>query len=1124
MSQVVADVHIRLAGPLEVTAGGTRFDATAFPGRQGRLVFAALALARGPVDRNELADILWPNQLPSSWTRDLSAVISKLRAQFTGVAEVATGSGRWYAIEFPPATTIDVEEATVALERAERDRATGEHASALQDAERAAAILAEPFLAGDDSAWADDRRDEMRTALVRALVLRAEVLGEMAAPGAVTAAQALVELEPEREASHVQLMRAYLALGDRVEALRAYERLRRMLADDFGLFPSAAADQLMYLALGPEDAPASPPAPLPLPTPVVDARRTAIVGRDAELAQIDALFAPDATARIAVVVGPAGIGKSRLACEAAAQAHESGFVVVFGACSDDRTTPYRVIVDAFGSFRLAPGIDEDAALLADDVVRLLAGQDADPTPGRARTDIFAAVANALSRFTEQHVLLLVVDDVQWADTASAQLLENIVAVVPGVRVLATARSDDGHSEHVGSMLARLRTKDGAFSVPVGGLSVTDVAAALREHGAGDVDAALVHAVHRATGGNPLYVREVGRHLAVAGRPTLTADVPLLEAIGLPRGLAELIDANLARLGAPARRMLEVCAVIGGSIELGVLARACALPEADLAAAIDVTRRAGVLVESPADATALRFDHPLVREVLLHSLGSARRAQIHQRVAEAIEAYHHNDVDRFSAELAHHLAAAANVGSARDAMEFAARAGERANTVCAYDEAAHWFAHALRLARARGDDPATTARLLTALGDAQNHAGDAAAAQVTLFEAIDVARAAQDTEQFADTVLGLGGVLVDEGFEGGAVDDRLIALLHESIGTLPTSSPLRARLLVRLASELHFAGDRAECLALCDEAERVVRDLDAPEALAAVLAARHYALYGSPDVPARIALLNEIQALRTRLKPHSRWARDYLELGDMDAVEASSARHERLIATEAIASERYYPAVLRSTLAALRGEFDVAEATAGEAAEVGRAASRGPLAVAGVWAAQIFAVRLFDGRLAELGDLVDASADATPTRPIWRAAAAFIQLELGDRERAALHYRQVRAHGLSRLPDTVDRPVTLGLLAWVAADVGSLADARELRRQLRPYRDFLLVLGTAAASACAGPASYPLAMLEARLGNHDAASALLAEAEQCTVRIGAVPWRDRIRREKQRMQSAEPVTA
>jgi hypothetical protein len=690
-------------------------------------------------------------------------------------------------------------------------------------------------------------------------------------------------------------------------------------------------------------------------------------------------------------------------------------------------------------------------------------------------------------------------------------------------VIATARTVDAEAADVGAMLARLRTTDRAVFIPLTGLDLADVAAALGEHGVHAPDTTLLHSVHRATRGNPLYLREIGRHLAVAGRPeSAVVDGPLLDTIGLPRGLTELIDANVARLGAPARRVLEVGAVIGGSIEVGVVARACGLPEPDLQTAIEVVRRAGVLVESSTDSAALRFDHPLVREVLLHGLGAARRAQLHQRVAEAIEAYHHDDVDRFSADLAHHLAAAANVGSARDAIEFAVRAGERAEAVCAYDEAVHWFSHALRLERDRRDDPDTVARLLTALGAAQNYGGDARGAQAVLLEAVTAARAAESSERFAHAVLRLGGVLVDEGYEGGAVDERLVSLLEESLATLPESSSLRAKVLVRLAMELHFAGDRDRCLALCADAEAIARSADDTDALAAVFSAQHYALYGAPDVQERLALVTEIQALRTVAKPQHRWLRDYLELGDMEAVEAAAAHLERQIATSGIASDRYYPAVWRATEASLRRDLGLAEAAANAAAEVGRSAARGPEGVAAVWAAQIFAVRLFDGRLAELCELVDASADAAPSRPIWRAAAAFMHLELQEPEQAEMHFRHLRTAGFSRLPHTVDRPLTLAMLSWVAAEIGSPADARELRRHLQPYRASLIVLGTAAPSVCAGPATYPLAMLEARLGHTDAALDLLLEAERKATQIGATRWGDRIRRSRARVEQSERV--
>jgi DNA-binding SARP family transcriptional activator len=1086
-------------------------------------VFAALAYSGRPVERNELADVLWPNRLPASWTRDLSAVISKLKALLAGVADVATGSGHWYALELPAGTQVDVAAAILAVERAEQARAHGDGERALRETATATATLSEPFLAGDDCAWVDDRRAELREVLIRALVVKTEVLCDASSPAAIAAAQTLVDLEPEREQAHVLLMRAHLAVGGRVEALRHYEQLRKMLADDFGLSPSAAADELMRVALGADDA-AEPVMPsLPLPATVVDACRTQIFGREDELSRLVALLDDDAVARLAVVVGPAGIGKSRLACEAAACAHERDCIVVYGACNEGPATPYRVVADAFTAVRLTPGVDNRFARVADDVVDLLAAHDEiGATNDRPQTDLFATIATAVAEFCGSRELVFVVDDVQWADTASVRLLEQLLEVVASLRVIAAARTVDVEDAELGAMLARLQTKDRAVVVPVRGLESPDVAAALEAHGAGAPDSTLVQAVHAATGGNPLYVREIGRHLAVAGRPSVTVDESLFDAIGLPRGLTELIDANLARLGAPARRVLEVCAVIGGSIELGVVARACALPELDLLAAVEVVRRAGVLVESSTDGAALRFDHPLVREVLLRSLGTARRAHLHQRVAEAIEAYHHDDVDRFSAELAHHLAAAANVGSARDAIDFAVRAGERAEAVCAYDEAVHWFSHALRLARDRGDDLDTVAHLLTALGDAQNHGGDARGAHEVLLEAVAAARAARSSERFAQAVLRLGGVLVDEGYEGGAVDARLVSLLEESLDQLPESSPFRARVLVRLAEELHFAGDRDRCLALCSDAEAIARAADDTDALAAVFCARHYALYGAPDVQERLALVTQIQALRTVARPQHRWLRDYLELGDMHAVEAAAAHLDRQIATSGIASDRYYPAVWRATEAALRRDLEFAEAAANEALEVGRAAARGPEGVAAVWAAQIFAVRLFDGRLAELRDLVDSSADANPARPIWRAAAAFMHLELHDPEQAELHLGIIRRAGFSHLPHTVDLPLTLAMLSWVAAEVGSVADARELRTLLRPYRESLIVLGTAAPSVCAGPAAYPLGMLEARLGQHDAAGALLSQAELQATQIGAYRWRDRIRGSRVRIEHAAPV--
>ena len=280
------NIGIRLAGPLEVTAGATRFEPGDFPGRQGRIVFAALAFSGRPVDRNELADILWPNRLPASWTRDLSAVISKLRALLAGVADVATGGGRWYALELP----ADAQDRC--RDGAPRGRARRAGSSRRRRrAARCARRRRPRRCSRSRSSRATSARGSTSAArscarcCSRALVVRAEVLCDASSPAAIAAAQALVDLEPEREQAHVLLMRAHLSVGDRVEALRNYERLRKMLADDFGLLPSDAADELMRdRARRRRRRRTGDALARPLPATVDDARRTRIFGRDAELA------------------------------------------------------------------------------------------------------------------------------------------------------------------------------------------------------------------------------------------------------------------------------------------------------------------------------------------------------------------------------------------------------------------------------------------------------------------------------------------------------------------------------------------------------------------------------------------------------------------------------------------------------------------------------------------------------------------------------------------------------------------------------------------------------------------------------------------------------------------------
>lgn len=1111
-------MRITFSGPVEVRAGDVRLGPSDFPGRQGRIAFAYLALAGRAVDRDELADVLWPDRLPASWSRDLSAVVSKLKSLLQPLTPSApvVGGGRWYEVRLPDGTSIDVVEAATDLARAEAARKAGDDESALLAAASAARVLGERFLAGDDSVWIDDRRAAQHDLLVRTVQLRAEVLRDRGDPSALPAARELVALDPHREESHLLLVQAHLGRGDRIGALDAYERLRRMLAEEFGLTPSAAAEALAHEALGPEPDGARPAigaSAVPLPAVVERSRRTPLLGRDAELARLARAFehgAPDC--EVALVAGDAGIGKTRLVAELAHRLHADGRIVLLGSCETGVNEPYGPWIEALERVAEAPGAFARAlALLRPDAAR------GSPEPA-SRLSLFHAVARELGSVARTRSTVLVFEDFHWMDADSRALLEVVVHEAAAVTVVLTAREGEFDVE-TERLLANLRRDDALTMVRLQGLPPEAVRGLVQVLAGGrPVADAVTDAIHAATAGNPLYAREVTRHLEHVGGldGDAGADVAsLLSATGLPDGLAELIDSNIARAGPHVRRVLETAAVIGTTFDTRVLRRACDLPDDTLDAALERARRAHLLVGASGSAHRSRFEHPLVREVLVVSLGDDRRAMIHRRVAEAIEAGAGDALEPRTAELAHHLVAAAGIGTASDALTFAIRAGDRALAVYAYAEAAQWYEQAVALARRDDGDEERLARALAALGDARNRLGDLAGARGPLAEAADLARKCGDNELFAHVTLLAASLLVDEGFEGGTVDGNLVEMLQDAIEALPDGSGLRARLRARLATELHFSGDRERCERLAREAESEARAADDVDALASALAARHYTMYGAPDVRARIELLHELQSLGATARPDPRWARDHLELGDIEAFDDATARFQRLLERASVASDRYYPAVWGATRAILAGDLDRAEELALRAAEVGREAGRGPAAVGGVHAAQTFAISLFRGTLAGLAPAVEALASSSPGRPVWRAAAAFLHIETGDLTSARDHYAVLRDAGFASLPSTVDLPVTLALLAWVCGEIGAGADARELAGLLLPYADLALVIGATAPAVCAGPAAYPLAALHRRLGDDAAAERRFDRAEAMARRMGSPAWLDRIRRDRTR---------
>jgi DNA-binding SARP family transcriptional activator len=237
-------VRVYLAGRVSIETPGAALRSEQFPGQQGRVAFAYLAIERGrQVTHAELAEVLWPAELPPAWGAALSAIVSKLRSLVTkaGLADtIMMSSARGsYELRLPPDAWVDVEAAADAIHEAESALRAGNQRDAYGPSAVAHHISRRPFLAGEQGTWIEGRRDRLREILLRALEVRAEVYlwnGEHAL--ALQSARELTTLEPFREAGHRLVMRAHAALGNTAEGLRAYEHCRKLIARELGVDPS----------------------------------------------------------------------------------------------------------------------------------------------------------------------------------------------------------------------------------------------------------------------------------------------------------------------------------------------------------------------------------------------------------------------------------------------------------------------------------------------------------------------------------------------------------------------------------------------------------------------------------------------------------------------------------------------------------------------------------------------------------------------------------------------------------------------------------------------------------------------------------------------------------------------
>ena len=409
------------------------------------------------------------------------------------------------------------------------------------------------------------------------------------------------------------------------------------------------------------------------------------VGRSAELERLRTLMprADGEGSRVVLLGGEAGCGKSRLVREFAGEAASDGALVLYGACDAVVRTPYGPFVEALD--QLARSVEpaelrdalgtrggEITRLLPDLAARiggLPPAVDADPDTERHR--LHTAVADLLAGVTRRRPALVVLEDGHWADAPTLLLLRHL-ARAGGARMLllATFRDTETDVPHgLAETLADLRRFD-VVRLRLGGLSNDEVAELVRraaggEHGTGPHR--LAQEIRQLTEGNAFLVCELWRALIETGAVELAGGAIRVHRapgeLGSPDSVREVVSLRLARLAARTTDLLELAATAGTEFELDVVRRASGLADAELLAALDEAARSGMIEAVPSRGLACRFAHELVRRALYDRLTGPRRAELHLRVGEALEAAEPRS-GRALVDLAHHFAAAAPFGDAR----------------------------------------------------------------------------------------------------------------------------------------------------------------------------------------------------------------------------------------------------------------------------------------------------------------------------------------------------------------------------------------------------------------------------------------------------------------------------
>jgi class 3 adenylate cyclase/tetratricopeptide (TPR) repeat protein len=820
---------------------------------------------------------------------------------------------------------------------------------------------------------------------------------------------------------------------------------------------------------------------------------TRYVGRAAEIEQLVQLCDGSSDgARTALVIGEPGIGKSRLVYEVKNALSGRAHTWMEGQCSSyTSNTTLRPVADALeealGWARVHPDDRSDHLRAALDRVGLLSDRSfavvadllalpvnrAAPAMGadERRRVTYEVLTEWIRALTRHQPLIMVVEDLQWADPSTLELLTYLTEHAPdaALTVLGTARPEFDTAGFVGGRAETITL------APLTADEMRTLVAGLR----GPVVDDAVDYILELSSGVPLYAEELSSSVSDdegwAARSATSEHIPAT--------LQELLGARLDRLG-PAKRLAQICAVIGDDFTEDLIAEIGDVDRGVVADALEQLTRERLLLRSVSDGVrTYTFRHALLRDAAYRSLLRRARRDLHARAAASLhERLRAGDSGVDPERVARHYEAAR---LPRQAVELYRLAAEQCATQAAHSERSAHLTAALGMVDKQDD--ATRCALLLDLGDALWRAGDYEPARARFLEASAAAEQAADAACLVRAALGYAGRM---GFGAGTSNPTLITLLERALDQLPADQRgLRAMVMARLAQALAFGEHGERRVDLAEQALELMNSCHDPAAQAAVYTDVHLAIWGPDNLDQRLALARDTislakQAGDLRLEAEGRmWlVADLLEDSDLMLARAE---HERWSTVAEQLQDNYQlwaVAVARAMFTLLNGHLADGEQQAGEALRLAREGYNEN-------AVQLFGVQMSNvsrerGRWIDFEEPLKVIISKFPSIATWRAALAAMYAGAGRIDEAREQFAVLAEDRFARFQKDVQWFANMMLAADTCAVLDDAASAAVLYEQLAPYPKRSVM--AAPFAVCWGSTSRSLGVLATTLGDYAAA--------------------------------------